>query len=709
MSSGQDRLNRTGLATAIARAILGLDSKESVVIGIYGAWGTGKTSLLNLLQEQLDEAKSTIPTLIMRFNPWDFSDQNQLTAQFFNDLSVFLRLHESIPRLSKIADAVEEYGKLLDPLARLVAPRLAEASKLSWTLFRRAKPRLQRTNIDLKAQIDSVFRASASRLVIMVDDVDRLNASEIRQVFQLIKLNANFTNTVYVVAFHKASVEDALRTISPGPPGEYLEKIVQVAFVLPPISETKLTQLIVDEFNDSLRWFKVSHIDQQRFGNMFHSGFRDYFRTLRDVTRFFNLFRFALAMIAEDTNFIDLAVIETLALFEPESFVAIQSHSDLFVGSVRDREDKASLTKRYEEFFKTIPEQRRERVVSLCQFVFPKMDYVYSNTTYGPEWEQKWERDRRVASSRYFPFYFQLAVPEDEVSRVEIARALEDSTSVERFVAILDDFNESGRFAAFVDLLRHFIPDLERELLLIILESIFVYGDHVSTTGTGTLAIISDHLRFASWMLLDILDALKDGRFVELLNKMRGQPAVYTVVNTASFFEQLLTLPDQAAYRQKKYPELDDRVVAEMKVIALDAVNMTARDGTLVSAPNLPLILYRWKQWDSASQVSEWIDATFLHDPQGAIALLEHFSQQGRSYGLRDKVARVHTTISIKALTDFVDLSRLANLIQAQNKTEMNENQKHLIKVFMRAKARIDKGSSPESIDLMFLRDDDED
>jgi predicted KAP-like P-loop ATPase len=710
-SSSQDRLNRTGLATAIARAILTLDAKESVVIGIYGPWGTGKTSLLNLLQEQLDETQSTIPTLIMRFNPWDFSDQNQLVAQFFNDLSAFLRLHETIPLLSKIADVVEEYGKLLDPLARLVAPRLAEISKLSWLLFRKAKPRLQRTNIDLKAQINSVFRVVSAKLVILVDDVDRLNASEIRQVFQLVKLNANFTNTVYVVAFNKASVEKALEEVSPGLPGEYLEKIVQVAFVLPPIGETKLTQLMTEEFDHTLLWFKVPQIDEQRFGNMFFSGFRDYFRTLRDVTRFFNLFRFSLAMIAEDTNFIDLAVIEAFALFESEFFIAIQSHSDLFVGSIgyQDRQRKPSLTEQYDKLLKAVPEERRERVVSLCRFLFPKMEYVYSNTTYGPEWEQQWERDRRVASSRYFPFYFQLAVPEGEVSRVEMARALGDATSVEHFVAVLDDFNRSGRFAPFVDLLRHFVPDLEREKLLVILESIFVYGDHVSTTGTGAYGMISDHLRFTSWLLQDILDALKADRFGELIRKMRGQPAVYTIVNTTSFFRQLLTQPDQAAHRQQKYPDLGDAVVDEMTSIALDAINSAARKSTLSSAPNLPLILYRWKEWGEASQVDEWIDSTFLQHPLGSIALLEHFSQPVRSYGLGDRVAKVRTTISVKALADFVDLNRLADLLQVESKAEISEKQKKLIKIFMRAKARIDKGSSPESVDVMFPRDDDED
>ena len=146
-----------------------------------------------------------------------------------------------------------------------------------------------------------------------------------------------------------------------------------------------------------------------------------------------------------------------------------------------------------------------------------------------------------------------------------------------------------------------------------------------------------------------------------------------------------------------------------MKAIALDAINIATRESVLALAPNLPLILYRWKEWGDASQVNEWIDATFMHDAHGAIALLEHFSQQVTSYGLRDKVARVRPTISFKALMDFVDLNRLAELIHTESSGKVNEKQKQLIKAFMLAKARIDKGSSAESIDIMFPHDDDED
>ena len=120
----------------------------------------------------------------------------------------------------------------------------------------------------------------------MIDDIDRLNAAEVRQVFRLIKLNANFANTVYLVAFDKVLVVKALEEVAPGSPAEYLEKIVQVSFELPPLQENTLTEILIQNFNEILVDVSSRDFDEQRFGNMLGSGFRDFFRTLRDVTVF---------------------------------------------------------------------------------------------------------------------------------------------------------------------------------------------------------------------------------------------------------------------------------------------------------------------------------------------------------------------------------------------------------------------------------------
>jgi predicted KAP-like P-loop ATPase len=696
--SSEDQLNRTSLAKALARAINNIDARESFVVGIYGGWGTGKTSLLNLLQEQL-EIESTLPPLIMRFNPWDFSSQEQLASQFFRELSVFLRVHETIPKLSRVANIVEQYGMLLSPVARVVIPQAAEVTKFGWSLFKKIGPRSIRTTVDLKAEINSVLTTLNRKLVILVDDIDRLDASEIRQTFQLVKLNANFANTVYVAAFKKEAVEKALSKVSPGHPGEYLEKIVQVAFPLPAISETKLTEFILNNFNKILEWFPVAEVNQQRFASMFHAGFRKYFHTLRNVTRYFNSFRFALAMIGSETNFTDLAAIQALALFEPDLYLTIEANSDVFVSAERAAfSSKDEIEKTLDRIFHSVRLKDEEAAKDLCEFLFPR--FASRKLTFDSDREMQWEKDKRVCASRYFPFYFQLAVPEGEVSSAEMSRILEECASVDRFVAELDRINSSGRFAAFVDVLRHRLSDLDRTKLKIILSSIFVYGDKVSDKRSGILSI-SDHLRFSMWLLLDIIALLGDDRYHDLIEAMTGKPAVYTVVRVTTTFQEASerVKGGNDLRLQDRFPGLTDEVVERLKKTAVDVIESSAQNNKLYDTPGIPAILYRWRQWGGRENADAFVESAFLKDSRSAVSFVSRFLQRSESISAGDRISRVTSYIQLKSIAEFVDLHRLTKLVRGSGDSGLAPEELEAKRLFLLKMDRLDSGESIDSID----------
>src|SRR6185437_14607752 len=131
------------------------------------------------------------------------------------------------------------------------------------------------------------------RTVVIIDDIDRLTAVETQQIFQLVKLTARFPYVVYVLAFDRTAVAKSLQDFGVDSGNEYLEKIVQVSFDLPPITETTLTQLITQGIDEVLKKFEPAHFDQNRFGNLFYGGFRQSFTSLRHVRKFINGLEFA--------------------------------------------------------------------------------------------------------------------------------------------------------------------------------------------------------------------------------------------------------------------------------------------------------------------------------------------------------------------------------------------------------------------------------
>ncbi len=540
-SSADDRLNRSGFAAELARAIIGFDRAESVVVGIHGRWGTGKSSLLNMLDEQLQAVSPEAP-VIFRFNPWGFSDKNQLSDRFFAELSAFLKLHMSIPSLSGMSETVEEYGQLLSPMARLIFPRAAEAVRFGWKWFRKYRPARQRSLAELKVQINLGLSDSGSKLIILIDDIDRLNNEEIREVFQLIKLNANFSNTVYVVAFDKNLVQKALRKVAQGRPQEYLEKIVQIPFDLPVIAESTLTEIIIANFNQILASVKLQKASTQRFGNMFHSGFRESFRTIRDVNRYFNLFKFAFNLMRHDTDFVDLAAVEAVALFYPVVYQAIADNPGMFVGgwgALDQRpEDREQFRAPYDGIFSKVAKTKHESVISLCRFLFPKLEHIYGrlNARYGPEWEASWQQDKRIASSKYFAYYFQLAVPETEVSQSEFNTTLNEATSVEALSVSPPLQDLQALWAIHRPIQRPRTLFAARETSCHSWVNLHVRR-RGRDRGSTPIWAISEYMRFAMWLLYDILDVLQSRRFEILCEAMRRHAAVFTISDVAATFE----------------------------------------------------------------------------------------------------------------------------------------------------------------------------
>lgn len=90
MKSSEDKLNRESFVKSLANVILQSAFPTSFTVGLYGAWGSGKTSLLNMVIEQIE--RSSTDVIILRFNPWLCSDPKQLITQFFKQLASAIKM-----------------------------------------------------------------------------------------------------------------------------------------------------------------------------------------------------------------------------------------------------------------------------------------------------------------------------------------------------------------------------------------------------------------------------------------------------------------------------------------------------------------------------------------------------------------------------------------------------------------------------------------
>jgi hypothetical protein len=124
----------------------------------------------------------------------------------------------------------------------------------------------------VKSELSVLLRALPQPLLVVIDDVDRLTGPELRLVFQLIKANADFPNSVCLVLFQREIVEEILTKELSIDGREYLKKIVQVGFDVPRIQRSKLEAILMSKLDMLVQSKPVQTLwEKERWARHIHS------------------------------------------------------------------------------------------------------------------------------------------------------------------------------------------------------------------------------------------------------------------------------------------------------------------------------------------------------------------------------------------------------------------------------------------------------
>lgn len=343
----EDKFNRANLANQIAGAINAHNSDSSIVIGIDGPWGSGKTSFVNLIFSQLEKLaeqknEQVDHQIMMSFHPWMCGDSQQMMLQFFLRLSEAINHYQdSLATLNesdklkngfiKITSTLINIGKVCAPLSSCFGiPGLRNSVEAGLEVADRAiqaygkdNDIAQNTNLEhQKDCINKLLKEHKIKLIIHIDDIDRLTDTETRNVFQIVKALADFHNTIYILSFDRDLVASALNKLHAGKGQAYLEKIIQVPFEIPAINSDGINEIFAKMLYD-ITMRNVINIDNKDWQKGLANGILNYLTTIRAINRFINFFDLKYALLGRRVDLLDLIAITTIQLFEPNLYSKI--------------------------------------------------------------------------------------------------------------------------------------------------------------------------------------------------------------------------------------------------------------------------------------------------------------------------------------------------------------------------------------------------
>lgn len=456
----QDLFNRYKFAESIANSIKNNKNSDSVVYGISGAWGEGKTSLLNFIESELTTSYPNVLTI--KFNPWRYKDESVLLQSLFNSIArtiknstkqnndkknlvwkpKFLQKHEE-----PLQTDAETLGELL-----LEYAEIASYVKLG-KLFNTIGKKLSNTNLsDKKERIEKILEKIQKRIVIFVDDIDRLDKNEIYSIFRIVKLTGNFKYMTYILSFDEdmvaSSIGERFSNEDSKAGYRFLEKIIQVPLNVPKAQNSALRKVCFNLVNQAVNKgnISLSEQDNRRFIQNFNSYIFSRLKTPRLAIRYSNSLQYSLPLLKGEVNYVDLMLLEAIKIFYPEVYVFIKTNRNLFtseyVNSYRLQKDDSKIKKAKIQIDELLNNSNNsEDILPLLKSLFPQLNEIYSNTILHHNVHNEWYLQKRICSPKYFDRYFTFSISEGEIPDIifdNLMRTIKDKTDKE----LSEQFNE---------------------------------------------------------------------------------------------------------------------------------------------------------------------------------------------------------------------------------------------------------------------------
>lgn len=713
-----DAFGYAPFARAVAHSICTTRNPHGMVMSIDGQWGSGKSTFLNFVKHYVQHTpRATPPPTIVEFNPWWFTDREQLAAQFLAQFQS--HFPQGNKTLLKIGEAMAAYsdsiGKVVSNSVGGGIPYLGPA--LSWVLkkFGREKKDVQR----LKAEISAALSAAEQRFLVIVDDIDRLAPDEIREVFKVIKALADFPNVIYLLAFDRALVAEALQSSLGIKDGTaYLEKIVQVPFTLPSVSHDQLVGKLIDDLNREFGEMGDGAVSSTYWGNVFHDGLSPLIQKPRDILRIINALSVTFPAVRGEVNTVDFLAIEFLRVFAPFAYSVVRDNAEKFTGISEGRNEERQEEREYHNgWLALLPRSQQVPVKALLERIFPRLQSVWGNLYFDGNQVREWNAAARICSPNMFPTYFQFGPTDGSLSRTELRAFIAlggDAHSVqaayEEALTVLRPDGSSKALELHSRIIE--LDDLGEVFSNAFLSAVFQIGDrflaNASNRSPGFFAIPGSIQMY--WLIHHLAKQLaeqdREERFLQHVIDAGGE-AIATVADiTASIYAMH---QPEAKVRDSVFQQFQPATVDEMKRVALTRLQDAAIAGNLMALPEFRSLLHYWLEWDQPATVQNWVAGVIADDallPQ----FIGHFLNEGSRHSAGDRVSKKIVSMNPREFEPYLlppfDLFALDTRVQQLVEQDQAIGSTEPIREFQRGMALIRRGANPDRVARMMSDDD---
>lgn len=447
-----DLFKRKPFAIAFAKSLCLKKNSAGLVVGIEGAWGSGKTSVINFIKDELE--KNDTEPLIIEFNPWMTSGSEALVEILLTQLASALgSVQHDTKKGLETAEKIIQYVELLKFLkyvpafswaGNIAEDSTAVAGKVTKS-FKKLLPGLDlaKTKVEVEKKLSSLDKP----IIVIIDDIDRLTYSEIRHLFQAIKSVADFPRVTYLLAYDLNQITTALDQEFGKDKGQnYIEKIVQISYPIPVIMPLQMLAYTRSKMDDLFSRLSIKPREyESKYLEQMLGLIMSLQKNPRDMIRLVNRLVIAIPNTRNDINICDVIVLEAIGLKYGYLRTLLYQRPELFTGRFWTSDENGmdfdwsqflgdDKEKNQKRWIEELPTNELERKVLMKSFKF-----LFPNLNGEDELRDADLDELRIGATDRLQRYFALTSLDDSVDVEEIHDLFKYPQSLETYLDFDDE------------------------------------------------------------------------------------------------------------------------------------------------------------------------------------------------------------------------------------------------------------------------------
>ena len=534
-----DLLSRGTIINNLYDTLINCNPSKKFVIGLEGKWGSGKTTIINIVTKMIKENNEDI-IVIKDFDPWAYNDQ----------CSMFRGMFDAILRESNLRYSITKTGRYIDEMYNLLFEDQYIGKLKILNILGRSK---EVQIVKIKEMINNYLRVNNKKIVFIIDNIDRAIPENVELIFKLVNNIFDFNYITYVLSYDDLRVKAILDNFNID--YEYLKKVIQLQIRVPETYSDVKEEVINKCVSNLLILYGENKNEINKYEILIKT-ISTFIIDIRDLKRFLNSIISFAYKSHKYLNTVDIIVIEFIKNYNNKLYKSIMDNKEYFISN-----DKEYCIEAYERIFdyekfnvdgkdyfdKLFNELENKDYLGILALIFPYVkNYKDSKklesegTVYYDRFDERKSitRENSICSAKFFDLYFNNSVNEfiyiNRVLNQWIVKINNGEDIKKLTVGLINTFSENLHKVLF-ETMEYYIDDVNADKLSQLTVTLFA---NLDTIDDSTIFLGINARGRAIFIITKLLSQISDEEFNSFLNNSKNSyNRIYDIYLIAKYID----------------------------------------------------------------------------------------------------------------------------------------------------------------------------